>query len=99
MIVTCLCLGGVMFLCSEPLLHLRAGLPAACSLYIASLVAGYVFLLTGGVWLGRRMSSRMMEDPFNNENESFEQESRLIHNEYSVNIPSRYYYHKRWHPG
>ena len=45
------------------------------------------------------MSQGMMDDPFNNENESFEQESRLITNPYSVNIPTRYYYKKRWHDG
>jgi hypothetical protein len=99
MIVCSLAVGGVLFLGSGPLLHLPAGLPTACSLYVAALIAGYILLLTGGVWLGRLMSQGMMDDPFNNENESFEQESRLITNPYSVNIPTRYYYKKRWHDG
>ena len=40
-----------------------------------------------------------MDDPFNNENESFQQETRLFTNEYSVNLPTRFYYKKRWNKG
>ena len=40
-----------------------------------------------------------MEDVFNNENESFMQETRLIESEYSVNLPTRFYYRKRWNNG
>ncbi|MUT97984.1 MAG: hypothetical protein EP145_01640 [Bacteroides uniformis] len=40
-----------------------------------------------------------MEDVFNNENESFMQETRLIESEYSVNLPTRFYYKKRWNNG
>lgn len=45
------------------------------------------------------MSNHAMDDPFNNENESFMQETRLIENEYSVNLPTRFYYNKLWHNG
>ena len=40
-----------------------------------------------------------MDDVFNNENESFMQETRLIENEYSVNLPTRFYYKKKWNDG
>ena len=40
-----------------------------------------------------------MEDVFNMENESFQQETRLIENEYSVNLPTRFYYNKKWNNG
>ena len=40
-----------------------------------------------------------MDDVFNDENESFMQETRLIANEYSVNLPTRFYYQKKWHDG
>ena len=40
-----------------------------------------------------------MDDVFNEENESFMQETRLITNEYSVNLPTRFYYKKKWHNG
>ena len=41
----------------------------------------------------------LMEDVFNMENESFMQETRLMENEYSVNLPTRFYYKKRWNNG
>ena len=40
-----------------------------------------------------------MEDVFNNENESFMQETKLMVNEYSVNLPTRFYYKKKWNKG
>lgn len=40
-----------------------------------------------------------MEDVFNTENESFMQETRLITNEYSVNLPAQFYYKKKWNLG
>lgn len=40
-----------------------------------------------------------MEDVFNNENESFMQETKLMENEYSVNLPTRFYYKKKWQRG
>lgn len=40
-----------------------------------------------------------MDDVFNDENESFMQETCLIANEYSVNLPTRFYYKKKWHNG
>ena len=40
-----------------------------------------------------------MDDVFNNENESFQQETRLLTNEYSINLPTRFYYKKRWNKG
>ena len=41
----------------------------------------------------------MLDDIFNTENESFVQETRLIENEYSVNLPTRFYYKKKWNDG
>lgn len=40
-----------------------------------------------------------MDDVFNTENESFQQEPRLIENEYSINLPTRFYYKKKWNNG
>lgn len=36
--------------------------------------------------------NNLMDDVFNTENESFAQETRLIENEYSINLPTRFYY-------
>lgn len=51
------------------------------------------------MWAGRLLESRLMDDVFNEENESFMQETRLMTNEYSVNLPTRFYYNRKWHAG
>lgn len=49
-----------------------------------------------GVWISRLLRSNLMDDVFNNENESFQQETKLMENEYSVNLPSKFYYKGKW---
>ena len=66
---------------------------------MSALAAGYICLLTVGMWTGRLLKEHLMDDVFNEENESFMQETRLITNEYSVNLPTRFYYKKKWHDG
>lgn len=66
---------------------------------MSALTAGYICLLTAGMWTGRLLKEHLMDDVFNEENESFMQETRLITNEYSVNLPTRFYYKKKWHNG
>lgn len=68
-------------------------------MYIASTALGYVALLFGGVWAGRILRGNLMDDRFNNENESFMQETRLLKNDYSINLPTRFYYKRKWHKG
>ncbi|MCM1140573.1 MAG: YWFCY domain-containing protein [Muribaculum sp.] len=68
-------------------------------LYIITSVAGYVCLLLAGVWMSRLLKNNMMDDRFNEENESFMQETKLLYNEYSVNLPTKFFYKKRWHKG
>ena len=66
---------------------------------MSALTAGYISLLTAGMWTGRLLKEHLMDDVFNEGNESFMQETRLITNEYSVNLPTRFYYKKKWHNG
>jgi DNA-binding transcriptional regulator YbjK len=49
--------------------------------------------------MSRLLKNNMMDDVFNVENESFQQETRLMENEYSVNLPTRFYYRKKWNNG
>ena len=49
--------------------------------------------------MGRMLKGNLMDDRFNNENESFMQETELKTNDYSVNLPTRFYYNKRWNKG
>lgn len=60
--------------------------------YVLTLAGGYLLLLAAGVWIGRRIGKPSVDDPFNEENESFMQETRLLENEYSVNLPTRFCY-------
>ena len=49
--------------------------------------------------MSRLLKHNLMEDVFNNENESFMQETKLMVNECSVNLPTRFYYKKKWNKG
>ena len=49
--------------------------------------------------MSRLLQNNLMEDVFNNENESFQQEPRLIANEHSVNLPTKFYYKGKWNDG
>ena len=94
-----LAVGLVLFFLNWWLLALPIGKVGGASLYIFSLSVGYICLLMAGVWMSRLLKNNLMDDVFNLENESFMQETRLMENEYSVNLPTRFYYKKRWHKG
>ena len=98
-IIAALAAGFVLFFFNWWLLDLPLPLTATVILYIVTVAAGYVCLLMAGLWASRLLKNNLMDDPFNNENESFMQETRLLTNEYSVNLPTRFYYKKRWHNG
>ena len=89
----------LLFFGSEFLLTTRFSVTLLTLSYIATVAAGYICLLTAGVWITRLLKNQFMDDIFNDENESFMQETRLIANEYSVNLPTRFYYKKKWHNG
>lgn len=95
----CLVCGLILFFLNWWILDLPLPLPVNTVLYTATLSGGYILLLVAGLWISRLMQNNLMEDVFNNENESFQQETRLIENEYSVNIPTKFYYNKKWNDG
>lgn len=94
-----LAVGFILFFLNWWLLALPIGKVGAASLYIFTLSVGYICLLMAGVWMSRLLKNNLMDDVFNLENESFMQETRLLENEYSVNLPTRFYYKKRWYKG
>jgi len=96
---TVLTIGFVLFFLNWWLLALPIGVVGAASLYIFTLSVGYICLLMAGVWMSRLLKNNLMDDVFNTENESFMQETRLMENEYSVNLPTRFYYKKKWNNG
>ena len=80
-------IGGVLFLLNWWMMSLGWQIT-----YIVTTVAGYVCLLLGGIWMSRMLKNNMMDDRFNDENESFQQETRLLTNDYSINLPTKFYY-------
>ena len=89
----------MLFFLNWWLLELPLPHTADTAFYIATLSAGYICLLMAGTWMSRLLKNNLMDDVFNTENESFQQETRLIENEYSINLPTRFYYKKKWNNG
>lgn len=69
--------------------------PAAW-VYMGITTAGFLLVLSGGTLLSRLIKNRLSpKDIFNRENETFPQEERLLENEYSINLPARYFLRDR----
>lgn len=90
-------IGFVLFFLNAPLLKLPPII--GTFLYILTISLGYISLLMAGVWMSRLLRTNLMDDVFNNENESFQQETKLMENEYSVNLPTKFYYKNKWNDG
>ena len=58
--------------------------------YMLSTSIGYLLMLNGGSKLSRLIKLRLTTDIFNELNETFPQEERLLQNSYSINLPARY---------
>jgi len=89
--------GFILFFLNQPLLNLAA--ETAFFFYMISLGLGYICLMVAGVWMSRLLKNNLMDDVFNMENESFMQETKLMENEYSINLPTRFLYNKKQHDG
>ncbi|CAM3383150.1 conjugal transfer protein MobC [Flavobacterium chungbukense] len=66
--------------------------PVYAVLYMGAALLGFLLVLSGGTLLSRIIKNRLAAaDIFNTENETFPQEERLLENEYSINLPARYF--------
>jgi hypothetical protein len=72
------------------LLQLKQTTEVVAVAYITITSLGFIFILTGGTILSRFIQLKFHKDIFNEENETFPQEERLLENEYSINLPARY---------
>jgi hypothetical protein len=95
----CLACGFVLFFLNWWLPGLPLRPEAGAGLYIFTMSSGYILLLMAGIWMSRLLKNNLMDDVFNTENESFQQEARRMTNEYSVNLPIRFYHKKKWNDG
>ncbi|NDV97321.1 conjugal transfer protein TraG [Dysgonomonas sp. 521] len=91
--------GSIFFFLNWWILALPLPLVANTAIYIFTMAIGYILLLMAGLWMSRLLKNNLLDDVFNLENESFMQETRLMENEYSVNLPTRFYYKKKWNIG
>jgi hypothetical protein len=82
--------GLLLFFISSLLLELPVEDSRLAELYISVTASGYLSILSGGSRLSRLLFLKMHKDIFNECNESFPQEERLLENEYSVNLPAEY---------
>jgi len=89
--------GGLLYFFS--VLMLRSQTTVLAIMYILISALGYILLMVAGTWISRLLQTNLMEDVFNNENESFLQETRFMENEYSVNLPTKFYYKGKWNAG
>ena len=91
-------LGGlVLFFMNWWLLDLPFSPIVNMAIYTVTMTVGYILLLMSGVWISRMFKHNLMEDVFNVANESFMQETRLMENEYSVNLHTKFVYQgKEW---
>jgi len=92
-----LAIGFVLFFLNTALLKLSIN--TATISYIVTTGLGYIALMVAGVWMSRLLRNNLMDDVFNNENESFMQETTLMENEYSINLPTKFYYKGKWNNG
>ena len=90
-----LTIGFILFFMNWWILDLPFPSAATTGFYILTMSVGYIFLLMAGLWMSRLLKNNMFDDVFNTENESFMQETRLLQSEYSVNLPTKFWYKKK----
>lgn len=83
-------IGLVLYFISSLFLQLTATEKTIAQLYISVTVIGYLSILAGTSRLSRLLYLKMSKDVFNDQNETFPQEERLLTNEYSINLPAQY---------
>ncbi len=82
--------GLVLFLTSTLLLKINTDLETLGIIYMLVTGVGFLFILAGGNLLSRFITLNLGKDIFNELNETFPQEERLLENEYSINLPAQY---------
>ncbi len=88
--LTYLTLGLTLYFVSIFALQLPASEVTLALTYMLITAAGFLLTLSGGNLLTRIIKLRLSHDIFNELNETFPQEERLLQNEYSINLPASY---------
>ncbi len=82
--------GLILFFTSTLLLTIKTDLETLGTIYMGVTSVGFLFILAGGNLLSRFIKLNLGKDIFNELNETFPQEERLLENEYSINLPAQY---------
>lgn len=82
--------GTGLYLASSLLLATHLPQQSRGILYMIITGAGFLLILAGGNLLSRYIKLNFGKDIFNELNETFPQEERLLENEYSINLPAQY---------
>ncbi len=82
--------GLLIYFFSQLVLYLPASISLKATMYIVLTGMGYLLILTGGTWLSRLIKVSLSKDVFNSDNETFPQEERLLENEHSYNLKTKY---------
>ena len=91
--------GTLLFFFNWWLLSVNASSGVCAVLYTTTLTGGFFCLLASGLWISRLLKNNLLEDVFNTENESFLQETKLMENEYSVNLRTKFWFKGKMYNG
>ena len=82
--------GAFFYFIGQAFFYVYSSIEILATGYMITTSIGYLCLLSGGTRLSRVLKLKMTNDPFNDLNETFPQEERLLQNKYSINLPTRY---------
>ena len=92
--------GGVLYFGNFILLGLRQlSVDTVNILYTTTTFGGYLLLMKAGAKADSIINIDIANDPFNEQNESFMQETELIANEHSINIPTLFTFKQKVYAG
>ncbi len=85
------CITGLLiYFTSALLLTIDSSGEVIAVFYILFTATGFILFLAGGTMLSRLIKVKLSKDVFNELNETFPQEERLLENEYSINLRAEY---------
>lgn len=82
--------GLALYFPSIPLLSIKTDILTVGVSYMTISGMGFLLILSGGTQLSRYIKLNLGKDIFNELNETFPQEERILENEYSINLPAQY---------
>jgi len=95
-VILYLTLGFTVYFASQFLLRLHENAQTVAVIYMTLTSLGFILILRGGGLHSKYIRLHLHKDIFNELNETFPQEERLIENEYSINLPARYNLKGKW---